>query len=92
MQPRQLDWQGYDSTICGTGRLQGWPNQPRSEQTIMAIAGHVSCRMQEHYSLEWKRSGQPLRPSLSPVSVGSGATELVLFLDSEKERVPKRLI
>ena len=60
-----------------------------SEQTIMAIAGHVSRRMLEHYShirMEAKRTA--VEAISQPVSVGSGAQNWAQSQESQKATVP----
>jgi hypothetical protein len=60
-----------------------------SEQTIMAIAGHVSRRMLDHYShirMDAKRTA--VEAISQPVSVGSGAQNWAQSPDSQKGAVP----
>jgi integrase len=60
-----------------------------SEQTIMAIAGHVSRRMLEHYShirMEAKRAA--VEAISQPVSEGSGAQNWAQSPHSEKTAAP----
>jgi integrase len=60
-----------------------------SEQTIMAIAGHVSRRMLEHYShirMDAKRTA--VEAISQPASLGSGAQNWAQSQDSEKATVP----
>jgi integrase len=63
-----------------------------SEQTIMAIAGHVSRRMLEHYShirMEAKRTA--VEVISQPVSVESGAQNWAQSPNSQKAAVPNLL-
>ena len=60
-----------------------------SEQTIMAIAGHVSRRMLEHYShirMDAKRTA--VEAISQPVSEGSGAQNWAQSADSQKATLP----
>ena len=60
-----------------------------SEQTIMAIAGHVSRRMLEHYShirMDAKRTA--VEAISQPISEGSGAQNWAQSQDSQKATVP----
>ena len=60
-----------------------------SEQTIMAIAGHVSRRMLDHYShirMEAKRTA--VEAISQPVSLGSGAQNWAQSPHSGKAAVP----
>ena len=60
-----------------------------SEQTIMAIAGHVSRRMLEHYShirMEAKRTA--VEAISQPISVASGAQNWAQSPHSEKTAAP----
>jgi len=60
-----------------------------SEQTIMALAGHVSRRMLEHYShicLAAKRTA--VEAMSQPISEGGGAQNLAQSQDSQKVVVP----
>lgn len=62
---------------------------PSGEQTIMAIAGHVSRRMLEHYShirLEAKRAA--VEAISTPVFVQGGAKNWAQSTDSEKAASP----
>jgi integrase len=60
-----------------------------SEQTIMAIAGHVSRRMLEHYShirMDAKRTA--VEATSQPISEGSGAQNFGHSRKNRKKRLP----
>jgi hypothetical protein len=64
-----------------------------SEQTIMAIAGHVSRRMLEHYShIRMAAKRTAVEAIAHPVFVGDGAKYWAKSENSEKGDVPNLLI